>query len=696
MQLLAPLFLLGLALAAIPFWLHRLKTETPKRETFASSMFLKASEDPVHVRSKLRYLALMAMRILFLLLLALVFAQPFLPRETALPETEVSNYHLIVVDTSASMNSDGKLAQARRVVDGILDDLGADEAAQLFSLDEVLRQHSSMDTDASVVLAGFDEIALSVSPLSYGYLARTVESIMSAQEGAGQHYQIHFISDYQQSAMPSRFADLVPEPTAAVSYDLSNYDINQSADNAINLAIDQVFVVGQEVRVSVRSHTKGGLNTSADSLSFEVRARIGQGDWRSAEDSVDPAGRITVGIDGFDFDPVQNQVAVELIADDELAVDNQYFFIENRSTPEPLLLLTDNPSGSSALYISALFAEQVSESTGRNFSAEIQSLGEFDPRTLSRYSWVLIDDIGSVSSGLGDNIADFISDGGAVFAASASNTDSIQALPISNLPLASDDAQETLLGSQPLFKTVTSVDQGHPVMNGLTGWSDLRFERWLEIDDTQDAQVLVELEGGVPLLIEQSIGRGKLMLLTSGLDNQWNNLPVKPLFVAMMRSTAQYLSGAELIEPYAFAGDSLTIKGDGNSAGQLIDPDGNAVLTLGDNLQSGRLKMNKTGFYQAYTASGEYSIGVNLHPAESELVSVSQNSLEEWQQLATRSIDSSAVSATLIRANESDDYSVKLWFWLLVIAALAVLIESLLANRYLSNNTRVIQSGPVR
>ena len=138
------------------------------------------------------------------------------------------------------MSSDGKLAQARRVVDDILDDLDADEAAQLFSLDEVLRQHSTMDTDTSAVLAGFNEITVSVSPLSYGYLARTVESIMSAQEGAGQHYQIHFISDYQQSAMPSRFADLVPEPTAAVSYDLSNYDVNQSADNAINLAIEPV------------------------------------------------------------------------------------------------------------------------------------------------------------------------------------------------------------------------------------------------------------------------------------------------------------------------------------------------------------------------------------------------------------------------------------------------------------------------
>ena len=41
MGLFAPLFLLGLALIALPLWLHRLKTETPDRQAFASSMFLR-------------------------------------------------------------------------------------------------------------------------------------------------------------------------------------------------------------------------------------------------------------------------------------------------------------------------------------------------------------------------------------------------------------------------------------------------------------------------------------------------------------------------------------------------------------------------------------------------------------------------------------------------------------------------------
>ena len=121
------------------------------------------------------------------------------------------------------------------------------------------------------------------------------------------------------------------------------------------------------------------------------------------------------------------------------------------------------------------------------------------------------------------------------------------------------------------------------------------------------------------------------------------------------------------------------------------------MLALGDSLQSGRLRMNETGFYQAYTASGEYWIGVNVHPNESELLAVTNDSLVEWEQLATRAAGAQTAISTTVRSTQNDDnYYTKLWFWLLLIAAAALLIETLLANRYLSSNVRVIQSGPVR
>ena len=44
MSLLAPLFLLGALTIAIPFWLHRLQTQSSDREPFSSAMLLETTD----------------------------------------------------------------------------------------------------------------------------------------------------------------------------------------------------------------------------------------------------------------------------------------------------------------------------------------------------------------------------------------------------------------------------------------------------------------------------------------------------------------------------------------------------------------------------------------------------------------------------------------------------------------------------
>ena len=76
MALLAPLFLLGVLAIGLPVWLHRLQTQSPERRRFSSTMLLEQSQQQVHLKKKLRYLLLLALRIALLALLALTFAKP--------------------------------------------------------------------------------------------------------------------------------------------------------------------------------------------------------------------------------------------------------------------------------------------------------------------------------------------------------------------------------------------------------------------------------------------------------------------------------------------------------------------------------------------------------------------------------------------------------------------------------------------
>ena len=52
MSLITPLFLLGLLGLALPWWLHRLETQTTEREKFATTRFLEASKKRIHVQAE--------------------------------------------------------------------------------------------------------------------------------------------------------------------------------------------------------------------------------------------------------------------------------------------------------------------------------------------------------------------------------------------------------------------------------------------------------------------------------------------------------------------------------------------------------------------------------------------------------------------------------------------------------------------
>jgi hypothetical protein len=54
---------------------------------------------------------------------------------------------------------------------------------------------------------------------------------------------------------------------------------------------------------------------------------------------------------------------------------------------------------------------------------------------------------------------------------------------------------------------------------------------------------LITLANGDPLLLEQKVGAGKVMLLTSSADRDWNDLPVKTVYLPLIQALGQYLAG---------------------------------------------------------------------------------------------------------------------------------------------------------
>ncbi len=113
MSLLFPLYLLGAAAIALPIYLH-LKRRPPKDSVeFSSLMFLEPTRT-VHVkrRNKLENIALLILRSLAIIGLAFMFSRPFLRGDSQLDRDGTTGRHVVLLDASASMQRDGLWKQA--------------------------------------------------------------------------------------------------------------------------------------------------------------------------------------------------------------------------------------------------------------------------------------------------------------------------------------------------------------------------------------------------------------------------------------------------------------------------------------------------------------------------------------------------------------------------------------------------------
>ncbi len=146
------------------------------------------------------------------------------------------------------------------------------------------------------------------------------------------------------------------------------------------------------------------------------------------------------------------------------------------------------------------------------------------------------------------------------------------------------------LPAQEVAATLGQVDFSFPALtqsqpdrdNG--GWSAVKVF-YATVVDPGSARVAARLADGTPLLLDKQIGEGHMLLLTSGLDNLTNDLPLHPVFVAFVDHTARYLSGTERLSGSRLVDSFVQLRSSAEPVGALanvevIDPDGHRPLSL--------------------------------------------------------------------------------------------------------------------
>ena len=194
----------------------------------------------------------------------------------------------------------------------------------------------------------------------------------------------------------------------------------------------------------------------------------------------------------------------------------------------------------------------------------------------------------------------------------------------------------------------------------------------------------MQFENGSPLMLEQGLGRGRVLTLTSPLAREWNDLAIHPLFVRFVAEAAVYLAGARSEAATAMVGAPMEADLGSRGGGQVFDPRGERAFVLQGNAGAQRLVPELPGFYELRGGGRSDFIAVNVDPRESNLERLAPEAVESWLALRPASAAPPGVAAEAPAAVVAGaERLVPVWFWLLLAAALLAFIEPVVANYHL-------------
>jgi hypothetical protein len=176
-----------------------------------------------------------------------------------------------------------------------------------------------------------------------------------------------------------------------------------------------------------------------------------------------------------------------------------------------------------------------------------------------------------------------------------------------------------------------------------------------------------------------------VMLLTSGLENLTNDLPLHPVFVAFVDKAARYLSGSERLSGSRVVDSFVQLRSGAEPVGEVasvevIDPDGRRPLSLNDARTVQTFRLRRAGFYQIRFASGRDAvIGVNPDRLESNLEPIAP----DVQQLWNGSKGDASIQTATAAADEAKYRPVSLWWYVMLLALIVALAETVVASGYM-------------
>ena len=673
MGLFAPWFLAGLAGLALPLYLHLLKRQTTTPKPVPSLMFFESRTQSSTRHRRLRYFLLLSLRLLLLLLLILAFANPFINRNAAALAS--NRLVLLVVDNSFSMRAGTRLADAKDAAMSVLAGKGA-ARAQVAAFGSQLRLMTQPIEDQSALRAAVQAIQPGDGHGNFGELARAVRAMA---ESVHTPIELHLFSDMQRGELAATFSDMaLPANVKLVTHAV----VTKAQPNWTVESVDAPGQVwGKDAKPVHVQAVIAGYGTPAAQRTVSL---VVNGKTTATKTVAVPAnGRATVDFPALEVPYGFSRCEVKIDSADAFPADDLRRFAVERSDPQKALLIHNYGDNRSPLYVGAALSAAAQSA----FILESINVNEAADRQPSNYAFIILSDLNTLPSLLENSLTQYVRSGGSLLIAAGTSAGARSQIPIFGAHIIRDPRLQprsrSLHGGRLQRLLLPRRGQGRR----LAGREVFLRSRCRSRCGPDAARVIVRLGDQTPLLLEKRIGEGRVVLLTSGLDNLTNDFPLNPAFVPFIEQTARYLAGSERQGGARPVDAYLELRNAKEQAQgvEVTDPEGKRPLTLGEAASAQSFQLTEAGYYQLRLANGRQDeVGVNPDPKESNLDVIPDDVLALWQGKGGQSSQEASASGQQRPARQRPARRRKrFWWYVMLLVFAAAVAESALASRYL-------------
>jgi len=724
-----PLFALGLAhpamlgwlaAAAAPILIHLWSRRRWRETTWAAMEYLVAALRQSRRRLLVEHWLLLAVRTLIVVLAVVAVAEPLLQTSGLSAAPGERRHRVLVIDGSFSMGyrpgDKTRFERAKEIAARMVEESRQGDGFTLVLMSDPPRV---VVGKPALQTRGFlDEIRLLDLPHTKADLPRTlqeVEQILLAsrrEEPRLTREEICFLTDLGRVGWSLDHLD----PTSLAEFRQRSRRLAESASIVV---IDLGQPDAENVAVTA-VHARQAFATPAEDFAVEAeiknfgqkaRARqpvelVADGR-RVTQQYVDlaPGGKTSVRF-SYRFDGPGDHVLEVRTQGDSLDIDNHRWLAVPVKASIPVLCVDGRPSGTefggATRYLALALSPQPVPGSRSVVRPEVVAENRLQELSLGRYDCIFLADVAQFTAGEARLLAGYVRGGGSVVfflgnrvlaeryeaELGGERPGSLRLLPARLGPIV--DQRETRLDPLGYRHPIVEVFRGRERSGLLTAPVHKHFR--LTIPRQSKAQVALKLAGGDPLIVEESIGRGRVVMVATSADTSWSALPLWPSFVPLVQEILSFAAGGQSQQRNLMVGEPLggplpatlgeapvvvrNPRGRSEPVAPQISGEGNS-WSYPDTMLSGIYSV-QLGPPVARTES----FAVNVDTAESDLRAFTADELRSdvWPDVpfVHQTTWENADRPALARASRSREFPGGLLYGLFVL----LLVETVLARRF--------------